>query len=55
MDWIDMAEDRDSQRALVNAYHIFGTSRFQKMRGMSQLAEDLSDSEERLCSVLLFI
>jgi hypothetical protein len=47
MGWIDMAQDRDRWRAVVNA---FG---FHKMRGISWLAEDLLASQEGLCFMKL--
>jgi hypothetical protein len=51
MDWIDLAEDEDSLRILVNAV----TFVFHKMRGNSWLAEDLLVSQEGLCSMDLVI
>jgi hypothetical protein len=50
MDWIDMAQDSDRWRALVNAVTIL---RFHKMLGISWLAEDLLTSQEGLYSIEL--
>jgi len=46
MDWIDMAQDMDRWRALVNAVMNLGVH----MRGIFRIAEDLLASQERLCS-----
>jgi hypothetical protein len=48
MNWIDLAEDRDRWRALVNAEWTFG---FRKMWGNSWLGEGLLATEEGLCSM----
>ena len=45
MDWIDLAQDRDRWRVLLNA--IMGTFGFHKMRGISRLVEKLLASQER--------
>jgi hypothetical protein len=50
MDWIVLAQDRDSWRVLLNAARIFG---FRKMRGISRLGEDLLASQEGFCSMEL--
>ena len=52
MDWIDLAEDRDRWRAVVNGEWTFG---FHKMRGISWPAENRLASQEGLCSVELVI
>ena len=46
MDWIDLAQDRDRCRVLVNA--VMGTFGFHEMRGISRLAEKLLASQEGL-------
>ena len=43
MDWIDLAEDTDRWRDLVNAVRTFG---FLNMWGISRLPENLLPSEE---------
>jgi hypothetical protein len=50
MDWIKMARDRDTLRALVNAVINRG---FHKMRGISGLAEFLLGFQEGLCCMEL--
>jgi hypothetical protein len=45
-----MTQDRDRCWALVNAVMNFG---FHKIRGISQLADDLLASQEGLCSMEL--
>jgi hypothetical protein len=50
MDWIDRSQDRYGGSALVNEVMNFG---HYKMRGISGLAEELSASQEGLCSVEL--
>ena len=47
MGWIDMAQDMDRWRALVNAVMILGIH----MRGIFRIAEDLLASHEGLCSM----
>ena len=51
MDRIDMAQNRDRWRALVNEVM---NLRVQKMRGVFRLAEDLLASYEGFCSIELF-
>ena len=49
MDWIDLAQNMDRWRALVNAAMNFG---FPKIRGISRLAENRLASQEGLYSVV---
>jgi len=51
MGWIDLAEDRDKWRDLLNAVM---NLRFHKMRKNSWVAEDLLASQEGLRSMDLF-
>jgi hypothetical protein len=50
IDWIDMAQDRNRWRTLVNAVM---NLRVHKMRGIFRIAEDLLASHEGLCSMEL--
>ena len=52
MDWIDLAQDRDRRRALVDA--AIWTFVLYKMVGISWLTEKLLVSQEGLCSMDLF-
>jgi len=49
-DWIDLAQDRDKWRSLVNAWWTFG---LHKTWGISWLAEQLLASQEEVCSLEL--
>jgi hypothetical protein len=51
MEWIDLAQDKDTRRAHVNAVM---NLRVPLNAGNSSLAEDLLASKERLCSMDLF-
>jgi hypothetical protein len=48
MDWIEVAQDRNRWRAVVNVVMNLG---FHKMRGISWLAENLSAFREGFCSM----
>jgi hypothetical protein len=48
MNWIDLAQNRDRCRVLVNAVTKL---RFNKMRGTFLLIEELLAFQERLCSM----
>jgi hypothetical protein len=49
MDWIDLVQDMDRWRALVNA--VKETFGFHQMRGISWLAEELLAFHECVCSM----
>jgi hypothetical protein len=52
MDWIDIVQDRDRWQAHVNAVM---NLRDHKTRGIPWAADDLSGSQEGLCSMELVV
>jgi hypothetical protein len=48
LEWIDLAQERDRWRAVVNEVMDF---RFHKIRGVSWLTEDLLSPQEGQCSI----
>ena len=52
MDWVDVAQDKDSGERLCMRQRTFG---FHKLQEISWLAENRLASEEALCSIELVI